>query len=576
MSDIPFATNLLPQYQSPQAMLQSGAQLNQTNAQTGQIQANTGLLGAQTQGADIANQGANLKLGLLQNYYAQNQPGANPQAPAGQAPSGETVGGTNFSPDQVSSGIIAKYAPIPTAPPPSAVAQDAYAKSIGAPELAVASYKAQVDNVNQQKQLGANGVYQMAETVASAPAGAAFDTFNRINPQAAAALKAAHPSDDPDQLDADARLLAQHTGIAVHQYTGRDTDFQNGVLVDKKDGKPVLGSEQVLTGLEGGAKAQAFKDANELVTVHNSNGTDTQVPRFQTATDPSTGKPFASAEGYYIAADKAARSVSANVSSGPPTPGNTSATAPPPKPVTAQSPAKPASVTTDPVLKDALSDPDYKLKTPPVVAGRTQSPAELDQAKTTVAARTELLSNAQDATNTGGQALQYMQAARAIMDSKGAPVTGPLGGLVAKLTSPFGSVDATNYQEVAKYLGNSAIQAGKGNFGKGMTQQDVSLQKDELSPSVHMTDDALKNLLDSGIRNTQYGMDSAKRVRAYLATGGDPQSFAEWNDKHFSRSAAVNAPAASSGPIKVTSPDQARALKPGTTFITPDGRQMVR
>ena len=40
-----------------------------------------------------------------------------------------------------------------------------------------------------------------------------------------------------------------------------------------------------------------------------------------------------------------------------------------------------------------------------------------------------------------------------------------------------------------------------------------------------MTDDALKNLLDSGIRNTQYTMDSAKRVRAYLATGGDPQSL---------------------------------------------------
>ena len=99
----------------------------------------------------------------------------------------------------------------------------------------------------------------------------------------------------------------------------------------------------------------------------------------------------------------------------------------------------------------------------------TPSPAQLEQAKVTVGARTDLLSNAQDATNTGAQALQYMQAARAIMESKGAPVTGPLGALVAKASSVFGGVDATNYQEVAKYLGNSAIQAGKGNFGKGMT-----------------------------------------------------------------------------------------------------------
>lgn len=573
MADVPFATNLLPSYQTPQAMAQAAA----TTANT---QANTGYIGAQTQGAQIANQGAALKLGLLQNYYQQNQPGATstPAPSQGGSPS-DTVGGTSFSPDQVSSGIISKYAPIPTAPPPSAVAQDAYAKSIGAPEMAVATYNAQVSKVNQQRQLGANGVYQMAETVASAPDGAAFDTFNRINPQAAAALKAAHPSDDPSQLDADARLLAQHTGIAVHQYTGRDTDFQNGVLVDKRDGKPVLGSEQVLTGLEGSAKAQAFKDANELVTVHNSDGTDSQVPRYGTAINPSTGRPFTSAEGYYIAADKAARASAANTSSagaaGSPAPsGNTSATAAPPKPVTA--PVKPASVTADPVLKAALADPDYKLNAPAVVAGRTQSPAQLEQAKATVAARTDLLGNAQDATNTGGQALQYLNAAKAIMDSKGAPVAGPLGGTIAKLTSAFGSVDATNYQEAAKYLGNAAIQAGKGNFGKGMTENDVNLQKDQLSPSLHMTDGALRDLIDSGIKNTQYTMDSAKRVRAYLATGGDPQGFAQWNDKHFSRSAEVNTPAASAGPIKVTSPDQARALKPGTQFVTPDGRTMVR
>lgn len=543
MADVPFATNLLPQYQSPQQMAIQAATAQNLQASTGQTQAQTGLLGAQTTGADIANQGAGLKLGLLQNYYAQNQPGASPSPAPGQSDSsaGETVGGTNFSPDQVSSGIISKYAPLPTAPPASAVAQDAYAKSIGAPELAVATYKAQVDGANQKRQLGANGVYQMAETVASAPPGAAFETFSRINPQAAESLKAQHPSDDPDQLDADARLLAQHTGIAVHQYTGRDTDFQNGVLVDKKDGKPVLGSSQVLTGLEGGAKAQAFKDANELVTVHNSDGSDSQVPRWQTATNPSTGRPFGSAESYYIAADKAARSTANSPAASAPAPqGNTTATVGPPKVVTA--PVAPASVTADPALKTALSDPEYKIKTAPVVSGRTPTPGELDQQKTTVQARTDLLGNAQDTTNTGAQALQYLQAARTIMDSKGAPVTGKAGEYYSWASGLVGGNQATNYQEVAKYLGNAAIQAGHGNFGKGMTQSDVSLQKDELSPSVHMTDGALKDLLDAGIKNTQYGVDSAKRVRSFLATGGDPQQFAQWNDKYFNRSATVNKP----------------------------------
>jgi len=555
MSDIPFPTNLLPSYQSPQAMLQAGAQLNQTNAQTGQIQANTGLLGAQTQGADIANQGANLKLGLLQNYYAQNQPGANPQAPAGQAPSGDTVGGTNFSPDQVSSGIIAKYAPIPTAPPPSAVAQDAYAKSIGAPELAVASYKAQIDNVNQQKQLGANGVYQMAETVASAPAGAAFDTFNRINPQAAAALKAAHPSDDPDQLDADARLLAQHTGIAVHQYTGRDTDFQNGVLVDKKDGKPVLGSQQVLTGLDAAGKEKAFASANEPVQI----GDQLPQPRWQAAGFPS-------AESYVIKADQAARSSAAN----PPaaSPGNTSATAPPPQKL----PPAAAVAPVDPVLKAALGDHDYDLKPLPTPKTQEDLKSNNDLRQASNAARTDLLSDAKDATTSGSQSIQYLNAAKAIMNSKGAPVTGPLGELVAWATKPFGSVDATNYQEAAKYLGNAAIQAGKGNFGKGMTQQDVSLQKDELSPSVHMTDGALRDLIDAGIKNTQYTLDSAKRVPQYLSATKDPQQFAQWNDKYFNRSAAVNKPTAPQTP---QTPTASAGAAEGAKSMSKSGKPIV-
>jgi hypothetical protein len=36
------------------------------------------------------------------------------------------------------------------------------------------------------------------------------------------------------------------------------------------------------------------------------------------------------------------------------------------------------------------------------------------------------------------------------------------------------------------------------------------------------------------------------------------------------------APAAASGPVRVRTPDEARALAPGTVFITPDGRRKVR
>jgi len=528
------------------------AQQNLARAQAGQVQANTAYTGVQMQGAQIANQGAALSLGALQKAYAGGIPTVN-------APTSSAIGATGMDPDDVTQHAIEKFAPLPTKPP-AALQQQAYLLSLGGkPDAAkglLDMYQTQVAGANQQRQLAASQSYQTAETVASAPPGAAFETLSRVNPQAAAGLKQKYADATPEELDADVRQFAQHIGIATHQYSGRDTDFQNGVLVDKKDGRPVLGSEQVLTGLEGGGKAQAFKDSKELVTVHNSDGSDSQVPRWQQAG-------FHSAEGYVIAADKAARA-SANTTATPAPSGNTSATAGPPKAVTA--PVAPASVTTDPTLKTALSDPDYKIKTPPIVAGRTPTPAELDQQKVTVAARTDLLSNAQEATNTGAQALQYMKAAQAIMESKGAPITGPLGGLVAKFTAAFGSVDATNYQEAAKYLGNAAIQAGKGNFGKGMTQNDVQLQKDELSPSVHMTDAALKALIDSGIKNTQFTMDSAKRVRAYVATGGDPQLFAEWNDKHFSRSDAVNTPK----PAAATGMPTAGTVRGGYKFLGGD------
>lgn len=555
-------TNLLPGYQSPQAMAASAASTANTQANTGLLGAQTGLIGQQTQAADIANQGNALKLGLLQNYLQGTSPTngagtAQPAAgglPATGAPapgSGGTIGGTNYSPDDVTTGIIRQFAPLPTARPPAVTAQMAQATLAGLPEVAAsigARYDAQVQGANQQRQLGANAAYQMQQMIASAPSESAWETFDRYEPQQAALFKAQHPSDDHAQLDADVRLMAQHVGIAVHQYTGRDTDFQNGVLVDKQDGEPVLGSQQVLTGLDAAGKEKAFGAANELVTVNNSDGSTSQVPRYQQAG-------FNNAEGYVIAADKAARSsanspandVPAASGSTPATQGNTSATVPPPKANAA--PAAPAAVTTDPVLKTALADPDYKLKTPPVVSGRTPTPAELDQQKATVQARTDLLKDSQEATSTAAQSLMYTKAAQALMAS-GGNVTG-LGAenriLISRVAQSVGltsGVNATNYQELAKYMGNAALQGAKQTYGSKMTESEVKMQMEELSPDVTKTPDAINHLLDNNAKNLQYTIDTARRTRPYLATGGDPQSFADWNQKYYPRERVVGPPAA--------------------------------
>jgi hypothetical protein len=526
----------------------------QMAAQTQNLQANAALTGTQDQGAQIANQGAALKLGLLQNYYGQNQPGTQ-QGPS-PAATPTQIGSTGVGADDIAAQAVSKYAPLPTAPPASAVAQDAYAKSIGAPELAVATYKAQVDSVNQQKILDANASYQTAETVASSDPGTAWATLNRINPQAAAGLKQKYADATPDELDADVRSFAQHIGIATHQYTGRDTDFQNGVLVDKKDGKPVLGSEQVLTGLDAAGKQKAFEDANSPITL----GDGLPGRKWQGSIDPSTGRAYTSAESYVIAADKAARSSAAatpptqqpapgsngagpggNLISTAGAPNSTSTSAPVAAPKSAAPGASPAS--TDPVLQTALNDNTYRYQPPPKATDQPSLAANTEQAKANVASRNTLKTDSSDATAAAAQAQTYLQAAQSIMASKGANL-GAYGGLIAKASAlmPGQSVDATNYQEVAKYLGNAALANARGIYGNRMTQSEVQLQLNELSPSVHMTDTAVNNLLNTNLKASQYTIDSARRVMPYLAAGNDATNFKTWNQQYFDQGKTVNGP----------------------------------
>lgn len=507
------------------------SQQNLNNAQIAQVQAST-------QGTNIANQGATLKLGLLQNYYAQNQPGA----PQNQATSsGQSVGGTNYNQNDIQQGIQSKFAPLPTAPPPSAVQQDAYARSVGAPEMAVATYKAQVENANQQRGLGADSVYKFAQQVESSPHPMA--TFEWLDPQKAAAFKAQHPSDDPEQLDKDARLMAQQTGLSVHQYTGRGAHFENGVMVDDKDNKPVLGSQQILTGLDAKGKESAFASANEPVTI----GNNLPQARYKTVVDPNTGQPYVSASAYVIAADKAARSSATNgqdssgATEGPPTPtsGPTKAAAKQAAPISG-----PAATTTDPVLKTALSDTSYRWQQPfPKPTTQEQQAANVDAQKANIAAGQTLKTQSDQAVAAAASAQTYLQAAKAIIDSKGAAV-GAYGGLIAKASAFVGDYkgDASNYQELSKYLNNAAIAAAKGNYGTGLTEKELELQLSGASPSVDKTPGALKELVEANLRNTKYTLDTANRVVPYLNKGNDPTNFNKWNQGTWSQSAAVNKP----------------------------------
>src|SRR6202044_2740279 len=88
MSDVPFATSLLPQYQSPQQMALMAAQTQNYQANAQNLQASAGYTNTQNQGADIANQNAALNLQLYKQ--ALNAPPiGNPNA----LPGGNLLGG---------------------------------------------------------------------------------------------------------------------------------------------------------------------------------------------------------------------------------------------------------------------------------------------------------------------------------------------------------------------------------------------------------------------------------------------------------------------------------------------------
>lgn len=525
-------------------------------------QAQQGLIGQQTQAAQLANQRSAIQLGLFQQLMGGQGTGAQPGgAPAASAqPPAGAIGSTGATPDDIASHAFNSFAPVPTARPTALVQKAGLAAMAGVPEYGqnlLAQYDQSVATTNQQRQLGATSAYLAAQSVANAPAGAAWSVLNRQNPNAAAAIQQQYADDTPEQLDQDVRLYASHVGAAVHQYSNRPTDMQNGVLVDKVDGKPVLGTDQVLTGLSATDKQKAFEDANKLVTVPQGNGNpDLTVPQWKAMGAHS-------AESYVIAADQAARS-SANAPASPQSgagappllsaaTGSATSAPAPKQPASGSQAAAPVGAAPNP-----YADSDYKLAVPKVQPGVGSTPGQIDQQKATVAARTDLLKDSQDATSTAAQSLTYLNAAKAIMQSKGAPTVGLTGPLANEVSRVFGGVDATNYQEVAKYLGNAALQNAKATYGQRMTQSEVGLQLNELSPSTKMTPDAINNLIGTNIRNAQYTMDSAQRVNKYLGTGGDPQQFSEWNQKYWPQSKAVNGSSAAPSASAATMPTGAK------------------
>lgn len=174
------------------------------------------------------------------------------------------------------------------------------------------------------------------------------------------------------------------------------------------------------------------------------------------------------------------------------------------------------------------------------------------------------------------QKLQYnAEAAKALPNAEVGPMSEWLThnrqkltemGVPEKLIPGDGSVTPTI--ELNKYLKNSALQGAKATFGTRMTQNEVMLQHEELSPSTSMTRDAIGSLIAQDNVKQQYAKQRAEDYGQYVQKGGDPLRFESWYSKNFplTKYAQANAPKPATGetapaPVQHSQTDIAAEMK---------------
>ncbi len=454
-----------------------------------------------------------------------------------------------------------------------------------------------VQNETAQARFGAQQAYDKAYSLATAPPGTAFKLFERINPAAAKQLAQRfnldpdHPNTwTPQQLkaiDQHVRQYAEMANTKLFQYTGDTLAEKNGITVNSRTGLPPIGSQQ--QGLAPKDYAHlAVEGATPVKT--NVGGAPAELPLWKVSGYPNLHAWVAAQPGVPGGAPGA--TAAAGGAQG--TPGAVSAPrgAPPPNPVGGA-----AVNTTDPTLKAALADPTFKVQpqTPPPGVGLT--PGQTSQQEALVSARTDATKGAQALTDSSAQALTFIRAAQAVLKSPSYVPTGlrgPVAAAMSRITQALGVNQgnwATKYQEVAKYLGNLAVQNFKQNFGSKPANAEFQIQMRELNPSAAMTPQAIAELLDTNAKIAQYGIQSAQRLPLYLRNNGDPQEYAEWNQKYWPREKYVTetpqtpntsgvaptpAPATPAGIPSISTEAQYNALPAGSHYRAPDGKIMIK
>jgi hypothetical protein len=445
------------------------------------------------------------------------------------------------------------------------------------------SVQAQIDMRKLQQstvvQRDSNNDFDALAAVTDAPEGQAMNVLQASHPEVYDAIQrqfAKDPNKDRDEED-QARLFAAHAAGAVHQYTGREAKPDGaGVYRDAVTGIPIPGVEKV--GLSTDQYLKFAHEAIAPVDVPDGNGGTVQVPMWKKAQlagakningpgdwimvrasqanlpGAAATLPAASApkqEATKIAQAALDKAQAQRAAAPPTTDGGT------PK----EGAARNAQGNVDQALTTALADKkfDYMPSNNGVPwqprIGATPPPPVMDDMKKQTDARNALAKNTSQGVGAAAAALTMYKAAQDVL-AKGNYDGGAWNAELAKFSRwlPAGWQNhlTGDYQEVAKYLGNAALQAGKGIFAS-MTEKESEAIMHDLNPSPGMDPGALRDMISRGLNTAQYSLDSAKRVPQYLRAGKDANAFGTWNQTHFPMETATQpTPKTGAGTAKYT------------------------
>jgi hypothetical protein len=502
-----------------------------------------------------------------QNSPGQNGPGTDI---ASQDKSSVDPNQNFYQPDKIDAALRNQYFVPQFTPQEMAALRKAYLVDPNdqygmGPKRVMAMHDMRIAQATQQNQLDSRDDFDKLSAVTDAPDGRAMDVLEASHPETVAAIRrqfAKDPNEDMDE-DAAARMFASHVAGAVHQYTGRKAVKDDaGVYRDEDTGIPIPGVEKV-----GLSSAQYIKLAQDAITpsvdMPDGNGGTIKVAPWKAAQmmgakningpgdwimvqASQRGLPGASStlspnsaqkQEAHTVAQAALDKAQSNHASAPDT--NASGT---PKSVNGTGTARNAQGNVNLPLTTALQDKDFDYKPlnpdgspyQPQI-GHTPPPSVIDDMKKQTDARNQLRQTSNQGVGAAQAALTMYKAAQDVL-AKGNYNGGAWNAELAKYGKwlPAGWQDhmTGDYQEVAKYLGQAALQAGKGIFAK-MTQKEAEWMKNELNPSPGMDPTAMRDMISKGAKVAQYSLDSAQRVPAYLNSGKEANSFPTWNQRHF-------------------------------------------